>query len=70
MSPIADGLGGERGFVGGTKDATGLAGIGARDCDSAFQRFITVDPIQNLADPRQSPDSQYYYDSLTALSDG
>lgn len=49
MSPIADGLGGERGFVGGTKDATGLAGIGARD--SAFQRFITVDPIQNLADP-------------------
>ncbi|MFT4296054.1 MAG: RHS repeat-associated core domain-containing protein, partial [Micropruina sp.] len=44
---------GERGFVGGTKDATGLTRIGARDYDPALQRFITVDPIQDLADPLQ-----------------
>ncbi|MFT3969961.1 MAG: RHS repeat-associated core domain-containing protein [Micropruina sp.] len=44
---------GERGFVGGTKDATGLTRIGARDYDPVLQRFITVDPIQDLADPLQ-----------------
>ena len=41
---------GERGFVGGTKDATGLTRIGARDYDPALQRFSTVDPVQDLAD--------------------
>ena len=44
---------GERGYVGGTKDATGLTRIGARDYDTALQRFITVDPLQDLADPLQ-----------------
>lgn len=44
---------GERGYVGGTKDATGLTRIGARDYDPALQRFSTVDPVQDLADPLQ-----------------
>ncbi|MBK8447337.1 MAG: hypothetical protein IPL41_11835 [Micropruina sp.] len=44
---------GDRGYVGGTKDATGLTRIGARDYDPALQRFITLDPIQDLADPLQ-----------------
>lgn len=44
---------GEKGFVGGTKDATGLIRIGARDYDPKLQRFTTVDPLQDLADPLQ-----------------
>ena len=44
---------GERSFVGGTKDATGLIRIGARDYDPVLQRFVTVDPLQDLADPLQ-----------------
>ncbi|MGC3955160.1 MAG: RHS repeat-associated core domain-containing protein [Propionicimonas sp.] len=44
---------GERGFVGGTKDATGLVRVGARDYDPVLQRFVTVDPVQDVADPLQ-----------------
>ncbi len=44
---------GERGFVGGTQDATGMTRIGARDYDPALQRFVTTDPLQDLADPLQ-----------------
>lgn len=42
---------GTRGFVGGTKDATGLTHIGAREYDPVLQRFTTVDPIMVLEDP-------------------
>lgn len=47
------GWAGERSFVGGTKDATGLVRIGARDYDPVLGRFVTVDPLQDLADPLQ-----------------
>ena len=44
---------GERGFVGGTQDNTGLTHIGAREYDPTLQRFVSVDPVQDLADPLQ-----------------
>lgn len=44
---------GQRGFVGGTNDATGLVRLGARDYDPLLGKFLTVDPLQNLGDPLQ-----------------
>jgi RHS repeat-associated protein len=38
---------GERGFVGGTQDETGLTRIGARDYDPTLGTFITTDPIHS-----------------------
>jgi RHS repeat-associated protein len=42
-----------RGFVGGTSDDTGLTHLGAREYDPGIGRFISVDPVQDLADPQQ-----------------
>jgi len=44
---------GDKGFVGGTLDRTGLTHIGAREYDPALGRFISVDPIIDVADPQQ-----------------
>ncbi|PZG23436.1 hypothetical protein C1I95_03235 [Micromonospora craterilacus] len=44
---------GQRGFVGGTEDPTGLTLLGARFYDSSIGAFISVDPLQDLADPQQ-----------------
>ncbi|WP_170863295.1 polymorphic toxin-type HINT domain-containing protein [Micromonospora sediminimaris] len=45
------------GFVGGTidgtTDPTGLTHIGARSYDPSIGRFVSVDPLQDLADPQQ-----------------
>lgn len=60
------GWAGERGFVGGTKDATGLTRVGARDYDPIVQRFVTVDPLQDLADPLQW--NPYLYANNTPIS--
>ncbi|MCX5297946.1 hypothetical protein OG898_15870 [Streptomyces sp. NBC_00193] len=51
---------GERGFVGGTQDkSTGLTHIGAREYDSAAGRFLSVDPLMVVDDPRQHNAYQY-----------
>ncbi|WP_234581611.1 polymorphic toxin-type HINT domain-containing protein [Micromonospora sp. MH99] len=42
-----------KGFVGGDKDPTGLTNVGARQYDAGIGRFISVDPVQDLADPQQ-----------------
>ncbi|WP_328481892.1 polymorphic toxin-type HINT domain-containing protein [Streptomyces sp. NBC_00377] len=45
---------GEKGFVGGTIDAsTGLTHLGAREYDSAIGKFISVDPIIDYTQPQQ-----------------
>ncbi|MBC6451700.1 RHS repeat-associated core domain-containing protein [Actinokineospora xionganensis] len=41
------------GFVGGTKDTSGLTSVGAREYDPRTGRFISVDPIMDLAEPQQ-----------------
>ena len=43
----------DKGFVGGTNDNTGLTHIGAREYDPGLGRFVSVDPVMDLADPRQ-----------------
>lgn len=43
---------GDKGFVGGTSDPTGLTHLGARDYDPATGRFISVDPLADLSDPQ------------------
>ncbi|MBK8445770.1 MAG: RHS repeat-associated core domain-containing protein [Micropruina sp.] len=60
---------GTRGFVGGTKDATGLTHIGAREYDPVLQRFTTVDPIMVLEDPLQWNAYTYADNSPITFSD-
>ncbi|MGW6461886.1 RHS repeat-associated core domain-containing protein, partial [Streptomyces sp. NPDC055078] len=44
---------GDKGFVGGTQDPTGLTHLGARDYDPTTGRFTSADPIADLKDPQQ-----------------
>jgi len=41
---------GERGFVGGTTDSTGLTRLGARDYDPVAGGFLTIDPVRTAGD--------------------
>ncbi|WP_438272091.1 RHS repeat-associated core domain-containing protein [Streptomyces antibioticus] len=45
---------GEKGYVGGTVDAsTGLIHLGAREYDAAIGKFISVDPVIDYTQPQQ-----------------
>jgi RHS repeat-associated protein len=44
---------GDHGYLDKPEDTTGLTQVGARYYDSTIGRFITVDPIMDLADPQQ-----------------
>ncbi|WP_415949940.1 RHS repeat domain-containing protein [Streptomyces sp. KLOTTS4A1] len=44
---------GDRGFVGGTTDPTGLTHLGAREYDPVLGRFLSVDPLLITEDPTQ-----------------
>ncbi|WP_432959299.1 RHS repeat-associated core domain-containing protein [Micromonospora haikouensis] len=59
----------DKGFVGGTLDNTGLTHLGAREYDSTTGRFISVDPIQDLADPQQWHGYAYSHNNPTTFSD-
>jgi RHS repeat-associated protein len=63
-------LGGNRGFVGGTRDdATGLTRLGAREYDPSTGRFISVDPVMDLNDPQQMNGYAYANNNPASLSD-
>lgn len=61
---------GLHGFVGGTKDlSTGLTRLGVRDYDPMVGRFLSVDPIQDPADPQQWNGYSYANNSPITFSD-
>ncbi|PJE97183.1 sugar-binding protein [Streptomyces carminius] len=61
---------GTRGFVGGTTDtATGLTHLGAREYDPGAGRFVSVDPIMDLADPQQMHGYSYANNNPLTWSD-
>nr|WP_275941651.1 RHS repeat-associated core domain-containing protein [Planosporangium mesophilum] len=59
----------ERGFVGGIQDATGLVHLGAREYDPTIGRFVSPDPIVDLADPQQIHGYSYASNNPVTLSD-
>ncbi|PZG02368.1 hypothetical protein C1I99_02610, partial [Micromonospora deserti] len=61
---------GERGFVGGTTDAsTGLTHLGARDYDPETGAFISVDPILDVDSPQQLHGYAYAGNSPVTFAD-
>nr|BFE51098.1 hypothetical protein GCM10017745_45250 [Saccharothrix mutabilis subsp. capreolus] len=61
---------GERGFVGGTKDAsTGLTHLGAREYDPDIGRFLSVDPLIDDKDPQQMHGYLYGNNNPLSFSD-
>ncbi|MBB5121784.1 RHS repeat-associated core domain-containing protein [Streptomyces eurocidicus] len=61
---------GTKGFVGGTTDpTTGLTHLGAREYDPQTGRFISVDPLMDLADPQQNHGYTYANNNPATLSD-
>jgi RHS repeat-associated protein len=60
---------GTQGYVGGTSDPSGLVHLGAREYDPSLGRFISVDPIMDMADPQQWNPYTYSNSSPVTLSD-
>ncbi|TDV56088.1 RHS repeat-associated protein [Actinophytocola oryzae] len=60
---------GEKGFVGGTNDPTGLVHLGAREYDPVLGRFLSVDPQLSLGDPQMMNGYTYADDSPVTKSD-
>ncbi|HZM74530.1 MAG TPA: RICIN domain-containing protein [Candidatus Limnocylindrales bacterium] len=60
---------GTKGYVGGTKDETGLTHLGAREYDPTLGRFISIDPVMDLADPNQWHGYAYGNNNPTTFSD-
>jgi RHS repeat-associated protein len=60
---------GDKGFVGGTQDPSGLVHLGARLYDPDLGRFISVDPIMDLADPQQMQGYAYTNSNPLTWSD-
>ncbi|MDG4762729.1 polymorphic toxin-type HINT domain-containing protein [Solwaraspora sp. WMMD406] len=68
-TPPPAGWPGDKGFLGGTQDPTGLTHIGARLYDPAHGRFTTVDPLMDLTDPQQMNGYAYANNNPTTFSD-
>ncbi|MCX4819014.1 polymorphic toxin-type HINT domain-containing protein [Streptomyces sp. NBC_01142] len=62
---------GTKGFVGGTDDTgtTGLTHLGAREYDSTIGRFLSVDPLMDLADPQHLNGYTYSENNPVTYSD-
>jgi RHS repeat-associated protein len=59
----------KKGFVGGDLDPTGLIHLGAREYDPTTGRFLSVDPLVDLADPQTLHGYAYANNSPTSFSD-
>jgi RHS repeat-associated protein len=59
----------DKGFLGKPTDTTGLTHIGARYYDPQIGRFISVDPIMDLADPQQWQAYAYANNTPVTMSD-
>ncbi|MEU2060160.1 RHS repeat-associated core domain-containing protein [Streptomyces sp. NPDC013455] len=60
---------GEKGFVGGSEDPTGLTHLGSREYDTTTGRFISVDPVGDLKDPQQINGYAYSNNNPVTFSD-
>ncbi|MEU5874753.1 RHS repeat-associated core domain-containing protein [Glycomyces sp. NPDC047369] len=60
---------GQNGYVKGTIDPTGYTHIGARDYNPTTGRFLSVDPIGDLAEPQQLNGYAYSDNNPTSFSD-
>jgi len=60
---------GQKSFVGGTSDPTGLIHLGAREYDPTLGRFLSVDPIIDYADPQQANGYAYANNSPVTYAD-
>ncbi|MEU3188135.1 polymorphic toxin-type HINT domain-containing protein [Streptomyces sp. NPDC006923] len=61
---------GQKGFVGGTQDATtGLTHLGAREYDPDTGRFMSVDSVLDTADPQQLNAYSYTENNPVTYSD-
>jgi RHS repeat-associated protein len=58
-----------KGFVGGDDDPTGQVHLKARQYDQALGRFVSVDPVLDMADPHQMSGYTYANASPVSLSD-
>ncbi|MEU5243819.1 RHS repeat-associated core domain-containing protein [Streptomyces asoensis] len=68
--PQPGGWQGDRGFVGGVRDAdTGLTHLGAREYDPSIGRFISVDPVMDNTDPLQLDGYGYSHNNPVTRSD-
>ncbi|MEV1329876.1 polymorphic toxin-type HINT domain-containing protein [Micromonospora costi] len=59
----------DKGFVGGTQDPNGLTHLGTREYDPATGRFMSVDPLMDLTDPRHWNGYSYANNNPVTLSD-
>ena len=59
----------QQGFLGGTKDPTGLTHLGAREYDPSRGRFLSADPITDPNDPQQLNGYAYANNNPTTNSD-
>ena len=59
----------DKGFVGGTTDATGLIHLGAREYDPLTGRFLSVDPVLDTDNPQQLHGYLYSNNAPETLSD-
>ncbi|MDG4825040.1 RHS repeat-associated core domain-containing protein [Asanoa sp. WMMD1127] len=59
----------DKGFVGGTRDNTGLTHLGAREYDPSIGRFVSVDPVIDVQDPQQMNGYSYAANAPLTASD-
>jgi RHS repeat-associated protein len=60
---------GDKGFVNGTNDPSGLTHIGAREYDPLIGAFTSVDPIIDVNDPQQMHGYAYSNNSPATMTD-